>query len=280
MEMFFSLVRLRLSTMVSGSAMVGFLVYPGPSLPERGVLLALGIFLLAAGGSVLNQVQERDLDALMARTCLRPLACGTLPPQQGLLLALGLLFPALALLSIVDPGSGLLGLCALACYNGLYTGLKRRTSFALLPGALCGAMPPLIGWTAAGGELTDYRIVLLGGVFFLWQMPHFWLLSWKHRDDYRRAGLPLLHDALPERAVFRITLFWLSALTAATALLLNLGLLQTPTLRVTANLLLTGMLAFGVRAVRYHRPSPALSGPLNLFMALVMAILLLEGLST
>ena len=113
----------------------------------------------------------------------------------------------------------LLGLSALAWYLAVYTPLKRLTPLALPLGALCGAVPPLIGWGLAGGDPTDFRIVTLAGLFFLWQIPHFWLLQKRHADDYRRAGIPL--------SEIRPGLFglWLVALTATALLLPAYGII-------------------------------------------------------
>jgi protoheme IX farnesyltransferase len=108
-------------------------------------------------------------------------------------------------------------------YLAVYTPLKRKTALALPLGALCGAIPPLIGWCMAGGVPTDYRIIILAGVLFLWQMPHFWLLQERHESDYLRAGVPLVAI---RKGLFGL---WIVALAAAALMLPALGLIGRPT---------------------------------------------------
>jgi heme o synthase len=106
-----------------------------------------------------------------------------------------------------------------AWYLAVYTPLKRRTPLALPLGALCGAMPPLIGWCLAGGGPADFRIITLAGLFFIWQIPHFWLLQKRHADDYRRAGIPLSEI---RQGLFGL---WLVALIATALMLPAFGLI-------------------------------------------------------
>ncbi|MBJ6748666.1 protoheme IX farnesyltransferase [Geomonas anaerohicana] len=186
--------------------------------------LFAGVALLACAASAFNQVLERDLDAIMDRTRLRPLPAGELGRTGGLTIALATLAAGVLLLNVI----GLLPLClalfTLFWYLLVYTPLKRRTPFALLIGAICGALPPLIGWSAAGGAVTDFRIVLLCGILYLWQVPHFWMLQKRHADDYRRAGVPLF---VPRafRGPEPFLVLWLLAMIAATLMLPVFGLI-------------------------------------------------------
>src|SRR6185369_7286031 len=116
----------------------------------------------------------------------------------------------------------LLGVAALVWYLAVYTPLKRRTSLALPLGALCGALSPLIGWSLAGGDPADYRIIILAGLIFIWQIPHFWLLQERHEADYRRAGFPL---ATVRHGVLGL---WIVALAAAALMLPAFGILDRP----------------------------------------------------
>jgi len=179
-----------------------------------------GLFLLACGCGALNQYQERAIDARMPRTCRRPLPAGEIRPRDALMFALSLLPPGLLLL---QRGGGtaatLLGLTAIVWYNGVYTGLKRRTALALFPGALVGALPPAIGWVGAGGSLADPRLLSLCGLLFLWQLPHFGLLLLAHGDEYARGGLPVLSELLPRPQLARIVHLWLLGAAAAGLLL-------------------------------------------------------------
>ena len=159
---------------------------------DANVLLAClaGTGLLGGGASALNQYFERRYDALMARTERRPLAAGRLQPWEGL--ALGVILGAAGSLVL------LLGIGTLACAMGLvtflsyafvYTPLKRRTAWALLIGAVPGALPPVIGWSAARGDLAVDAWVIFA-IVFAWQIPHFLSISWLYREDYRSAGFP------------------------------------------------------------------------------------------
>jgi len=266
------LVRFRLSLAVAASAGAGLLLAPTP--PQLPLLLVAfaGTTLLAAAGSALNQVQERDLDARMLRTCHRPLPAGQMTPGGALALAVFLTLSGLALLAASGLLPSLLGLAALCCYNGLYTPLKRRTPLALLAGAGCGALPPLIGWSAAGGALADFRILLLITLLYLWQLPHFWRLADKHAADYRRAGLPLLQDRLDPQLARLARQSW-SLAAASVALLLPLfGLLQAPWARL-ALVFLALLLALSA----WLRRPAGIAGPAWADLAILLLFLLLIG---
>ena len=223
------LVRIRLALMNGVAVLAGFLLARGEREPMLAALACGGVILLAAGASALNQVMERDLDRLMERTRLRPLPQGELSVSAATAIA-GVIIIAGIMLLVKVGGvlPAVLGGGALAWYLGVYTPLKRRTSMALPMGALCGAVPPLIGWCVAGGALGDPRIMFLSGVLFLWQMPHFWLVQRRHRQDYPAdaAFLP----SLPGHSEQLSPLFglWLLALLAAALLLPAFGLLNGP----------------------------------------------------
>ncbi|AMV73320.1 hypothetical protein JCM30471_17220 [Desulfuromonas carbonis] len=266
------LTRYRLSLAVAASTGAGALLAPTPPQLPLLLLAFAGTGLLAAAGSALNQVQERDLDARMLRTCQRPLPAGQITPGGALALAAAIALCGLALLATTGPLPLLLGLAALCCYNGLYTPLKRRTPLALLAGAGCGALPPLIGWSAAGGALTDFRILLLIALLYLWQLPHFWRLAEKHAADYRRAGLPLLQDRLDPQLARLARQSW-SLAAASVALLLPLfGLLQAPWARV-ALIFIALLLAL---SAWLRRPAGS-AGPAWADLAILLLFLLLIG---
>lgn len=226
------LTRWRLSLAVAATTAAGALLQDPAGSGTTLLLATGGVALLAAAGSAGNQLQERDLDARMLRTRERPLPSGRLAPATAAAIALLLLAVGSSLLLACGWRPALLGLAALGCYNGLYTPLKRRTPLALLPGALCGALPPLIGWSAAGGAVGDYRILLVAALLYLWQLPHFWWLADRHAADYRRAGLPVLQDCLPPPLVRLARFAWTLALAALTLLLPLFGLLQSPLSRL------------------------------------------------
>jgi protoheme IX farnesyltransferase len=161
----------------------------------------IGTALVASGASCMNQWLEWKDDARMRRTEDRPLPAGRLVPAEALLFGILLSIGGLAYLSALvrQPLTvGLAGL-ALASYVGVYTPLKRRTTLNTLVGAVPGALPPVIGWTAVTGRL-DAGAVALFSIVFVWQVPHFLAIAWMYRDDYARAGMKMLsvHDARGE----------------------------------------------------------------------------------
>lgn len=213
-----SLLRLPLCSAVAGSGLVGYMA-AGGACDLRAAWLGLGVFLAATGATVLNQWQERDSDALMERTRCRPMAAGHLCPAFGLSLGLALAATGTLLLTGLNGRSGVLTLSIFLLYHFLYTPMKRRTMLALLPGALCGALPPTIGWLAAGGRLQDPRLVTLTTLLLLWQIPHSWQILLRRRQDLCQAGLfPELHR-LPPTRLQKLIFVWILALSTATLLI-------------------------------------------------------------
>lgn len=172
-------------------------------------LALVGTASVASGTAVLNQVMERDLDGKMRRTAGRPLPARRLDARSALLFGLLLLvFGSLVLATSVNVLTALLGCLTAGMYLLVYTPLKTRTSFCTTVGAIPGAMPPVMGWTAARGEL-DLNAGLLFAILFLWQYPHFLSIAWVYREDYARGGfkmLPLL-DWEGRRTAVRVVLF-------------------------------------------------------------------------
>src|SRR5438477_6645541 len=161
----------------------------------------IGIGLLSSGIATLNQFIERDLDSLMRRTADRPLPSGRLVPVEALWLGVLLTASAEIYLALFVNGlSAILGLTIIAGYLLLYTPLKTRTTLSTAVGAFPGAMPPLIGWTAARGEI-DVAAWVLFAILFLWQFPHFLAIAWMYREDYGRAGIRMLPVVEPEGRV-------------------------------------------------------------------------------
>lgn len=161
----------------------------------------VGIALLSSGIATLNQFMERDLDRLMRRTAERPLPSGRLLPFEALWFGLALTATAeLYLALFVNALTAALGLTVIAGYLFLYTPLKTRTTLSTAIGAFPGAMPPLIGWAAARGEI-DIAAWVLFAILFLWQFPHFLAIAWMYREDYGRAGIRMLPVVEPDGRV-------------------------------------------------------------------------------
>src|SRR5256714_1983374 len=161
----------------------------------------ISIGLLSSGIATLNQFIERDLDGLMRRTASRPLPSGRLAPLEAMWLGVLLTAGAETSLALLVNGlSAVLGLTVIAGYLFLYTPLKTRSTLSTAVGAFPGAMPPLIGWTAARGEI-DVAAWVLFAILFLWQFPHFLAIAWMYREDYGRAGIRMLPVVEPEGRV-------------------------------------------------------------------------------
>lgn len=163
--------------------------------------MSFGIALLASGISTLNQYIERESDKLMRRTEKRPLPDGRLKARSAL--AFGLMLSALAtayLWLFINGLTAALGVVTFASYLFLYTPLKTRTTLSTVLGAFPGAMPPLIGWVAARGEVTVEAVILFA-ILFLWQFPHFLAIAWMYREDYGRAGIKMLPVVEPDGRV-------------------------------------------------------------------------------
>ncbi|MHC1774710.1 MAG: protoheme IX farnesyltransferase [Lentimicrobium sp.] len=179
-----------------------------------------GVFLLASGASALNQVQEYKTDLLMPRTRNRPIPSGRISLTGAWIFII--LF-SLSGLFILYHFSGfmafLLGVLNFIWYNGIYTPLKRTTAFAVVPGSVVGALPPLIGWVAAGGSLLNPVAVALGFFFFIGQIPHFWLLLLRFGKEYEMAGLKSLTTHFNNVQIRRLTFVWIAA-TAVVAFML------------------------------------------------------------
>lgn len=171
-----------------------FLAAPPGGLPLPILFYgSLGITLVAGAGGVINQLVDRHIDAIMARTRKRPLAAGRVQAWQAWILAGVLIFAGMAiLLAQVNPLSAWLSLAAMVGYAGIYTlFLKRATPQNIVIGGLAGAMPPLLGWTAVTGNI-DSPALLLVLIIFTWTPPHFWALAIHRQVDYAKANIPML----------------------------------------------------------------------------------------
>ena len=194
-----ALAKPRLNVLVVASSLAGYAMAGGDTT-HAGALLGtiVGTGLVAGGASAFNQVIERQADAQMRRTRTRPLPDGRLAPTEALVFATVLSLAGLAILALgVNTLSAVVALATLASYAVVYTPLKRLTSFSTVIGAIPGALPPVIGWTAATGSLSQGAWVLFG-IVFLWQLPHFLAIAWMYRDDYARAGFPMLPVIEPD----------------------------------------------------------------------------------
>ncbi|MBM3848663.1 MAG: protoheme IX farnesyltransferase [Verrucomicrobia bacterium] len=193
------LVKARLTLMVVLTTWMGYSLGSSEASDGRTCLHAiLGTSLLAAGASALNQWWERDLDALMRRTASRPIPAGLLSPLTVLAFGVGVSLVGLAWLAFsVNLLTAFLGAVTLAIYIFAYTPLKRTTELNTWVGAVPGSIPPLMGWTAATGDLGVGGWALFAILFF-WQLPHFMAVAWLYRDEYAQAGFRMLSGRDPD----------------------------------------------------------------------------------
>jgi protoheme IX farnesyltransferase len=222
-----SLTKPRLSSLVLFTGGGGFWLAESHRAEGASVWAALGgiggLSLLVGGANTLNNYLERDVDRAMLRTRDRALPAGRLDPTTALLWGLVLVGISLPLIGfLANPLSAILGLIALVLYVGVYTPLKRRSAIATFVGAIPGALPPLIGWTAASGTI-DLGGVVLFAILFLWQMPHFHAIGMYRKKEYADAGLATLATESGDEAVRQQVLVFAVALVVTVPLLYPLG---------------------------------------------------------
>ncbi|MBN1821343.1 MAG: protoheme IX farnesyltransferase [Prolixibacteraceae bacterium] len=204
----FELGKVRISLPVALSALTGYVMVTG-QMGNKGWMLALGVFFISMASGTLNHYQEYKIDALMPRTKNRPIPTGRISRNGALAVTIGYFIYGSLILYFYHPvWAMLLSWLTLIAYNFIYTPLKKVTAFAVVPGSVIGALPPIIGWVAAGGNITDSRILIVAAFFFIGQIPHFWLLLLLFGDQYKLAGLPSLNQVFSETQIKRVTYTW------------------------------------------------------------------------
>ncbi|ADY53161.1 protoheme IX farnesyltransferase [Pseudopedobacter saltans DSM 12145] len=232
---FKNLVKLRLTLLVVFSASVTFLIGQKIQI-ERGniesidwanwLILILGGFLVTGAANCFNEIIEKDLDKLMTRTKDRPMPSGRMTTGQGLVIGLVMGIIGTRLLMILNLETGLISVFSILLYAFAYTPMKRKSPIAVFVGAIPGALPPLIGYLAALGNMKefqsiDYEIaIILFAIQFVWQFPHFWAIAWVLDDDYKKAGFRLLPTTERDKVSAGFVLF-------STILLIPVSLLPT-----------------------------------------------------
>jgi protoheme IX farnesyltransferase len=273
-----SLAKPRILLFALMTALAGLALAPGAAIEAPWLALTLGTALIVGAANTLNMYLERHVDCLMARTRTRPLPAGRMAPRVALRFGLIQSFAAVPLLSFgVNPLTGLLGVIALLSYVMLYTPLKQRTTVATLIGSVPGAMPPLLGWTAATGAL-DAGGLALFGVLFLWQIPHFHAIAMFRRKDYDRAGLKILPTTRGEATTRLAIVFYLALQVQLTLLLTPLGV-AGPWYLLVAALLGGAYFIYGASGLASGGPRWARNLFLLsvLYLPLLMAALVLDG---
>jgi protoheme IX farnesyltransferase len=223
---FVSLTKPRLNTLVLVTTAAAYYLGDGHRLPWALLVhTMLGTALVAGGASALNQFWEHDTDRRMRRTRMRPLPDSRLAPQDALWFGVLLAAAGTAeLVLFVNVLTAAVAAVTLISYVLIYTPLKRRTSFSTIVGAIPGALPAMIGWTAATNSLSAAGWVLFG-IVFMWQMPHFLALAWMFREDYANAGFPLLPVLQPDgRTTGRQAVLYSAGLLPVSLLPMAVGL--------------------------------------------------------
>ena len=205
------LVKFRITVLVSFTTALGYFL-ASDNLGFGFIYPVVGIFLLACSSAALNQLQESKTDMLMERTRKRPLPSGKISRAGVMVISLILLLSGSSILILkTNIGTLLTGLITFYWYNAVYTPLKKKTALAIIPGSLVGALPPLAGWLAGGGDLFDLQMGVVALYFFVWQIPHFWLLLLLYGSDFKKGGFPVLTDVYSESFIKKITFVLLVA---------------------------------------------------------------------
>jgi len=276
LHLYVELSKVRIAFFAALSAAACFVLASG-SFSLRCVLVTAGVFSLASGSCALNHYQERDTDRLMPRTWGRPIPSGRLRPVQALVFSLLLMCTGSAvLLSSSGLMALILGLFAALWYNGVYVYLKKISAFAVIPGALTGAAPPAIGWISGGGLFFSNALGALCLCFFIWQVPHSWLLYLEYGGEYENAGLPSLTCIWSRRQIIRTTFVWILC-TAVICLIVSLSVaVLEPFIRMALLVSALWLAGSGVMLLNEDRSRKArwfLFGKLNVFLFVVMTLL-------
>jgi heme o synthase len=273
---FYALVKGRIVIMVLVTAATGFAVAAGERFDLLPFLSMLaGTALVAAGTNALNEYAERDLDRKMRRTANRPIPSGRMNERFALVFSLVISAAGIAILLFALNGlSAFLAFITLTSYLFAYTPLKQTTTWCTLVGAIPGAIPPMIGWAAARGELSAGAFALFA-LMFVWQMPHFFAISWMHREDYARAGFRMLSvgDENARRTTFQAVGF---ALLLIPVTLLPFALqIASERYAVAASLavLAVAVMAVLFRLQRSDRAARRLFATTNIYLVAVMMLL-------
>ncbi len=222
------LTKFRITSFVTLTTLFGFICAEG-KLTTAVLTPLIGVLLLSSGSAAVNHYQERNTDALMDRTKNRPIPSGRISANNALAISLILIFSGSMILYFgVGQIAFLLGLLNLFWYNGIYTPLKKVFALAIIPGSLVGAIPPAIGWVAGGGSLFNMQLMILAFFFFIWQIPHFWLLLLVFGKDYEQAGFPTLTQIFNDSQLSRITFMWIISTAITSFLIPVFGLVKSP----------------------------------------------------
>ena len=274
------LCKAKISVFASLSAAVGFSL-AAHSAGTTWTVLILGVFLMACGACSLNQYQERESDALMERTATRPLPAGKIKPGDALCISMALIGSGAGLLFFTGSLSAfLLGLGAVAWYNGFYTRSKARHAFAVLPGALVGALPPAIGWLAGGGSIAAPPVAVLCFFFFMWQIAHFFIHQLVFGKEYEAIDRPSLTAVFSGPQLDRLSFQWLVAAAVSLQLVIFQGVVRSHLVQIALFMASLWLVVEGTRLLKKSKPGyPGIFRMINHVMLAVMVLFLLDRLA-
>lgn len=279
MESTLSLAKVPLSLFVAFSALFGCCLAP-PVSAATAFWVCVAVFLLSCGSATLNNIQDRDIDALHKRTCKRPLPRGRVTVRYALIQAFVLFIASMMVLTMMfeSPLSPLLGLAAVVLYNGAYTPLKRRTLWAMVPGTLCGMLPPLIGWTASTGTGSITHILTAMLIMGFWQVPHTWLVFFSHLNESKRSPLPSFSDNLGFASLKRMLFVWVLCFAVSTMMFASAGVYASALARwlVLGNATVLSLAFFSGLYLEQKASYSRLFVHLNMALAVVMGLAITE----
>lgn len=281
MSSYLKLGKITISIPVALTGFLGYFLYhPLPDL--NAVYTIFGILLLSMGSSAINQIQERHTDARMKRTAGRPIPAGIITLSNAILFSVLCALAGTTLLMLTGfPLAAGIGVFTLLWYNLVYTPLKRITAFAVLPGALIGALPPLIGWTAAGGNPWDMQIITVGFLLFVGQMPHYWLLLLKIGNEFHKAGMPVITSLFEPRQIRNLSFIWIAATGTIVMMLPVTPIIQN---RIISIVLIVAAILFLHRMFRLTYRGELMNHwkkafiTVNLFYLLIILVLIADRL--
>lgn len=236
----------------------------------------LAVLLLALGVSSLNQVQEYKEDALMPRTKNRPIAAKRISVRAGFFISFLLILSSFIFIYLsLDILGIVIFTSVIVLYNLFYTKAKKTTVYAAVYGASLGVIPPLIGWLSANGEITDIRFIALGLFYFIWQIPHFWLLTLKFNKDYKKANFPTVVDKFGIEGLERVTFIWL-LLTVICGLFLILVFYKISLIILILLIALNIYTIYSIFSLRFEHKYLKNFITINLYMLLTMTLLMID----
>ena len=277
MKTFLNLIKIKITVSVAISTTLGYVIATDGI--DSGVLLpVLGLFIIACGSAALNQYQERDFDAQMKRTSDRPIPSGKIKANHALLLSLSMLVIGSIILYLSSNFLALqLAVLTIIWYNAIYTPLKRKTAFAIIPGAIIGALPPLVGYSVVTNNIANPEIIAVAFFFFMWQIPHFWLIFLMHHKDYEGAGFPSIAKLFGKKQLSQITFLWTTATAVCVMLLPVFGVIDSLTITTLLTITAVGLVILFIKLLykREIKLKPLFIS-INVFLLVINLLIMID----